>query len=254
MIKKITKFDLFKVFLASFFVQAVWNFRSLLSVGFSLSFYPILGKLCSTPEEKKEFFRRHLRFFNAHPYFASFALGISIRLEESREEDEKDNIEKIDRIKDILIGPLGALGDRLFWATIKPACLMLGMVLMFISPSTSYKLLSLFVTFLLYNIPHFYYRYKGIVEGYHHPLDIYKFVNRNRFEKLRKIFVILFVLSMITLVIFYSISLFNQNPELLVVFYCSLMIAYFLNRNFKNFYFVALLTFIVFVTTGVLFF
>jgi len=252
--KKITRFDLFKVFIASFFMQAVWNFRSLLSIGFSLSFFPILDKLCSTPQAKREFFQRHLKFFNAHPYFASFALGISIRLEESRAMGEPDQSETIDRLKDLLIGPLGALGDRLFWATIKPACLIFGMLGIYLSPTVPFKIASLIITFLLYNIPHFYYRYKGIIEGYEHPLDIYKFVSQNRFEKIRRFFVLLFLLSLGSFLLLYNQSLLSQNFWLLFVFWGSVILAFILEKYWKNFYLVTLVLFAIFMVIGILLF
>jgi PTS system mannose-specific IID component len=252
--KKITRFDLFKVFTASFFMQAVWNFRSLLSIGFSLSFFPVLDKLCSTPQAKREFFQRHLKFFNAHPYFASFALGISIRLEESRALGDQDQSETIDRLKDLLIGPLGALGDRLFWATIKPASLILGMIGIYLSPTIPFKILSLVFTFLLYNIPHFYYRYRGIIEGYEHPLDIYKFVSQNRFEGIRKFFVILFTMSLAIFVLVYSESMLDLDFRLIFVFLGSAVLAFILEKFWKNFYLVTLVLFVIFIVTGILLF
>ncbi len=54
------------------------------------------------------FLKRHLGFFNAHPFFASYALGAISRLEE----DNPGNHELVDRFKNALIGPLGAIGDQ----------------------------------------------------------------------------------------------------------------------------------------------
>lgn len=250
----ITKWDLFKVFLASFFMQAVWNFRSLISIGFSICFFPILGKLCSSPQAKREFFQRHLKFFNSHPYFASFALGVSIRLEEIRASGQSDIPETLDRLKDLLISPLGAVGDRLFWATIKPASLILGMVGILVSPTVSFKILALFLTFLVYNIPHFYYRYQGIVEGYQHPLEIYKYVGQQRFETLRIFFVYIFGVALVALLIVFNYKLLHSQPGLIAVFLLSTVYALIFNKMIKNFYVVCLATFIFFLVVGILFF
>jgi mannose/fructose/N-acetylgalactosamine-specific phosphotransferase system component IID len=249
----ITKFDLFKVFLASFFMQAVWNFKSLISIGFSICFFPVLGKLCDTPEAKREFFQRHLKFFNAHPYFASFALGVSIRLEELRKDGEANIPKSINNLKDLLVGPLGAVGDRLFWATIKPASLVLGMVGILISPSISLKLVSLIIVFLIYNIPHFYYRYEGILEGYQHPTDIYKYIGQERFEILRRFFTYLLIVSLILLIFFYSYQLYKINPNLMIIFVLSALYAKLISRFTNNFYLMSLASFIFFVITGILF-
>jgi len=250
---RITRFDLFKVFIASFFMQAVWNFRSLISIGFSICFLPVINKLCDTPEEKRQFLKRHLKFFNAHPYFASYALGVSIRLEEMKAEGEKQIPETIDRLKDLLISPLGAVGDRLFWATIKPAVLLTGMLGIFLLPGITLKIIFLFITFLLYNIPHLYYRYLGIVEGYQHPLDIHRYISQQRFEKLRTFFILLLVISLICLLMSYGYFLFKISISQLLFFIFSALYALIFFRISNNFYLVVLGTFLFSLFASILF-
>ncbi len=252
--KRITRWDLFKVFIASFFMQSVWNFRSLISVGFSACLFPVLNKLYQTPEEKKEFLLRHLRFFNAHPYLASFALGVAIRMEEIHVEENAENLEMLDRIKEMLIGPLGAIGDKLFWATIKPATLIAGMVLVLAAPDQALRWISLAVVFLLYNIPHFYFRYRGIVEGYEHPLEIYRFVNQQRFQRLQFGYAVLFIVSLLALSLLFAIHIYQWHYGLTVVFFLSLVYAYVMRKITDNFYLVSLGTFIFFLTVGILFY
>ena len=248
----ISKYDLFKVFLASFFMQAVWNFRSLISIGFSICFFPVLGKLCTTPEMKREFFQRHLKFFNAHPYFASFALGVSIRLEEMRLAGEEGVPQTIDRLKDLLISPLGAVGDRLFWATIKPAVLIFGMLGIYVAPQLWSKFMVLLVTFLLYNLPHFYYRFEGIVEGYNHPHDIHRYIGQQRFEVLRSVFVYILIISAIGLIVIYSYDLIRSEPVTFLFFTLATIGTILLNRITHNFYMVALSSFLFFLVVAVL--
>ena len=249
----INKWDLFQVFLASFFMQAVWNFRSLISIGFSICFFPVLGKLCATPEMRREFFRRHLTFFNAHPYFASFALGVSIRLEEMRVAGETGVTETIGRLKELLISPLGAIGDRLFWATIKPAALIFGMVGIFIAPHVWQKFVVLLVTFLMYNIPHFYYRFEGILEGYNHPHDIHRYISQQRFEVLRSLFVYILIVSALSLIVFYSYSLIRSEPINFLFFLLAVLFTIFLHRIIRNFYLVTLGSFLFFLLVAILF-
>jgi mannose/fructose/N-acetylgalactosamine-specific phosphotransferase system component IID len=250
---RITRWDLFKVFLASFFMQAVWNFRSLISIGFAICFFPVIGKLCDSPEAKKEFFQRHLKFFNAHPYFASFALGIFIRLEELRAEGETHIPETIDRLRDLLISPLGAVGDRLFWATIKPASLILGMVGILIAPTIATRLIALAVCFLIYNIPHLYYRYEGIIEGYMHPYDIYNFISQQRFEVLRKVFVNILWISILLLIVFFGYHLLQLQHILVAFFVASAIYTVILMKISNNFYLVTLGSFIFFLVAAILF-
>jgi len=234
-------------------MQAVWNFRSLISVGFSICFFPVLGKLCKTPEMKREFFQRHLKFFNAHPYFASFALGVSIRLEEMRVAGEEGVTETIERLKSLLISPLGAVGDRLFWATIKPAALIFGMVGILAAPSGWLKYGSLLLSFLLYNIPHVYYRYEGIIEGYNHPHDIYRFISQQRFEVLRKLYVYILLFSILSFIVFYSFSLIRTGWVNLIFFILATFYTLVFNRISHNFYLITLGTFLFFLLASILF-
>jgi PTS system mannose-specific IID component len=250
----ITRWDLFKVFLSSFFLQAVWNFRGLLSIGFSTCLFPIIKKLYSDTNDKKQFFRRHLLFFNAHPYFASFALGVSIRLEEMSAKGEPHIPEVLKQLKDLLISPLGAVGDRLFWATIKPACLTLGVIGILLAPNLIAELIVLLLVFIIYNIPHFYFRYQGILEGYKYGREIYKYVSQQRFETLRKIYVYIFLFSFIALIAAYSIQLFDIQIGLVVVFLLSIFYMVFFNKIVKNFYLSVFATTTFFMVVGILFF
>ncbi|GAB4375629.1 MAG: hypothetical protein Kow0042_21230 [Calditrichia bacterium] len=252
--KTITRWDFFKVFLSSFFLQSVWNFRSLISVGFSICLLPILNKLYDQSESKGEFLRRHLKFFNAHPYFASYALGVSIKLEEMAAKGDSQIPELLDRLKNVLISPLGAVGDRLFWATVKPACLIFGATGILLFSSIEAKIVVLITTFLMYNIPHFYFRYHGIIEGYKHGVEIYKYISHQRFEKLRKIYLSLLLIFLTILVVAYSFKLFTIQPGQVAIFWLSAIYTLIFYRLVKNFYLVALSTTLFFIVVGILFF
>jgi PTS system mannose-specific IID component len=63
MIKKIKKRDFFIVFLNSFFVQAVWNFKGLVSIGICFALIPIGKRLYPDKNEYAAFLKRHLSFF-----------------------------------------------------------------------------------------------------------------------------------------------------------------------------------------------
>ena len=53
--KKIQYWDIFRVFLRSFFVQSVWNYRSLISAGFGICLFPIVKRLYTDPISRKAF-------------------------------------------------------------------------------------------------------------------------------------------------------------------------------------------------------
>ena len=116
------------IFFRSFLIQAVWNYQSMLSIGFCFALTPVAKKLFKDRQKRIEFYNRHLNFFNAHPYFSSFALGAISRIEEDMVLEGREDYYKVDRLKNALIGPLGAIGDQLIWATLKPASILIGLL------------------------------------------------------------------------------------------------------------------------------
>ena len=105
--KIIRKRDLVSIFLRSFFIQAVWNFKSLLAPGFCYTLIPAAKRLTNSENESCAFLKKHLCFFNAHPYFASYAVGAIIRLEKDLKEgkikDEANcyNIEAMKKMRNL---------------------------------------------------------------------------------------------------------------------------------------------------------
>ncbi len=67
---------------------------------------------------------RSADYFNSHPYLAAVAVGSTIRA-------EKDGVAAagIVRLRAALSGPLGALGDQLFWAGMMPLAVALALIL-----------------------------------------------------------------------------------------------------------------------------
>ena len=164
--RKITTRDLISVFFRSFLIQAVWNFKSLVSVGMCFALVPVARRLCDKEKVCTKFLKRHLYFFNTHPFFASYALGAIARLEEDRVKGIIKDDEQIDRFKNALIGPLGAIGDQYFWAAIKPGAILTGLAGVALAPDLKIQLAFLALALLLYNLPHFYIRILGLWKGY----------------------------------------------------------------------------------------
>jgi mannose/fructose/N-acetylgalactosamine-specific phosphotransferase system component IID len=116
--------DLFRLTLRSFFVQTGWSYDRMMALGFVWILVPVAKKLCSSTKERGEFLKRHLESFNANPYLAGYAVGAVTRLEEAKAPQEQ-----IRRFKESLRGPLGALGDNLIWQNLRPALLILALIL-----------------------------------------------------------------------------------------------------------------------------
>lgn len=243
--------DLWRVFWRSFFIQSLWNYRSLISIGFGVCLLPVLRRLYKSEADRREFLKRHLKFFNAHPYMVSYALGVSIRLEEEYANGHPEATQKLERMKDLLISILGSIGDRLFWLTLRPASLLFGVAGVFIFNSLTARSCVLILSFLLYNIPHFYMRYRGIVEGYQFSTEVYRCFQSNRIHRLQQLFQ---YLGTIALAIFFVSLLFRfgffQNPHLFVLL-GSVVVNMFLTRFVKNFYFTLLINILFFVILGI---
>ena len=189
--KKITFITLVNIFLRSFIIQAVWNYQSMLSIGFCFALSPVGKKLYKTKEKRTDFYNRHLNFFNAHPYFSSFALGAITKIEEELSTKENPDYTIIDRFKNALIGPLGAIGDQLVWATIKPTSILIGLIGVVFIQNIQTKFYFIFLLFMLYNIPHIYIRFFGILKGYQKGFEVSKVMNAKNYEMMRDIYGIL---------------------------------------------------------------
>jgi len=240
------------LFVRSFFIQAVWNFKSMLSIGWTFTLTPIAKKIYKDSQEYQSFLCRHLSFFNAHPYFASFALGAIARLEEDAANRENKDFEQIDKFKNAIIGPLGAIGDQLFWATIKPASIMVGFSGILIFPEIYQKLIFLCVFLILYNIPHIYMRYFGIVRGYNEGLSIYRKLRIENFSGWRKVYSIIGALAFSAVVAF----LINQSIErdifALPIFGISFGTAYFLRSRKRMTYLPVFIPLVIAIVIGIL--
>lgn len=249
---RIRQWDIFRVFLRSFFMQSVWNYRSLISVGFGVCLIPIVKRLYSDEQSRKEFLGRHLKFFNAHPYMASYALGVSIRLEEAFAAGEADACEKLERLKNLLISILGAVGDRLFWFTIKPFSLLVGVFVLFVLSDSRLGGLALAGVFLLYNIPHFYLRYNGILEGYKYAADIYKCFSNQRFRLLRRAYTWIGALALVLFLSFLVIKLGSENILFLGAMTGAAVLSGVCYHVTRKFYFTVALTLILFIIVGII--
>lgn len=249
--RKIKTRDLIAVFLRSFFIQAVWNFKSLTAVGWCFALIPVGKRLFPSRDQYRAFLERHLSFFNAHPYFTNYALGIIAHLEENEVQRDNHEAAKIDKIKNALIGPLGLIGDQLFWATIRPAAILFGFSGLVIAESMFYKLLFIPLMLLLYNIPHLYIRWQGVFEGYRQGPDLIRQINPGKFSPLMNLYgglgSLVLGLSIGYIIMRSSTNNLIEIPILLI----SMMVAYYLRSKKKLTYLPVFLSLIIALVLGV---
>jgi mannose PTS system EIID component len=111
---------LLKVFMRSFFLQAAWNPQGMQNLGLAYALYPALVKLYPERDAQIAAVRRHLAFFNTHPYVAAAIVG-GVLYHEVRVIRGEEPVERVSVFKQALMGPLAAVGDGFFWLSLKPA-------------------------------------------------------------------------------------------------------------------------------------
>ena len=102
-------------------LQAVWNYDSLQAVGFAWAILPGLERVQPDPARRAVRLQAHLESFNANPYMASIAMGVTLRVEEEIARGAAGAERRLAKLLRALRGSLGAIGDHLFWATWRPA-------------------------------------------------------------------------------------------------------------------------------------
>jgi len=184
----LTKTDFIKIYFRTFLIQAVWNFKTLLSIGLCFCLVPVGRRLYPKEDDFRAFLKRHLCFFNAHPYFASYAMGAIARLEEDAVKNGVTDFQLIDKLKNALIGPLGARGDQYFWATIRPASLLIGFTLTAVFSDLTLQMSALLLVLILYNVPHFYIRAIGLLHGYQSGFMVHKQLRTENFALVQNLY------------------------------------------------------------------
>ncbi|MDY0839749.1 PTS system mannose/fructose/sorbose family transporter subunit IID, partial [Lacticaseibacillus paracasei] len=70
-----------KVWWRSTFIQGSWNYERMQNGGWAYTLIPALKRLYHTKEDRSAALKRHLEFFNTHPYLASPIIGVTMALE-----------------------------------------------------------------------------------------------------------------------------------------------------------------------------
>ncbi|HAA3626203.1 TPA_asm: PTS mannose family transporter subunit IID [Listeria monocytogenes] len=123
---ELSKRDRLRVAWRSTFIQGSWNYERMQNGGWAFSMIPAIKKLYKTKEDRSQALKRHLEFFNTHPYIASPILGVTLALEEERANGAEVDDVAIQGVKVGMMGPLSGVGDPVFWFTIRPMLGALG--------------------------------------------------------------------------------------------------------------------------------
>jgi len=99
----------------SCFLQASFNYERMQAAGWLYSILPGLEKIHTDKDDLATSMTHNMEFFNIHPFLVTFAMGICLSLEQN-----KADIPTIRAVRVSLMGPLGGIGDALFWMTLVP--------------------------------------------------------------------------------------------------------------------------------------
>ncbi len=154
--KVITKKDLNKMVWRSLFLQASFNYERMQACGWLYSLIPGLKKIHKNKEDLSNSMKDHMEFFNTHPFLVTFIMGLVLAMEENKEDRNT-----IRGIKVATMGPLGGIGDALFWLTALPICVGIGASL-----ALDGNIAGPIVFLLMFNVLHFGLRFGLMNYGY----------------------------------------------------------------------------------------
>lgn len=108
------------------FLQGSWNYERMQNGGWCYSIIPAIKKLYSKEEDRAAALKRHLEFYNTHPYVSAPVMGVTLALEEERANGMPVDDQTVQGVKVGMMGPLAGVGDPLFWFTVRPILGALG--------------------------------------------------------------------------------------------------------------------------------
>ncbi|MDE9542554.1 PTS system mannose/fructose/sorbose family transporter subunit IID [Xenorhabdus bovienii] len=152
----LTTRDINVMALRSLLLQASFNYERMQAGGWLYTLIPALRKLHKNPGDLANSMKMHMEFINVHPFDVTFLSGLVLAMERS-----KEKISTIRAVKIALMGPLGGIGDALFWLTLLPICAGIGASL-----ALQNSIFGPIVFLLMFNIVHFTLRFGLAHYGY----------------------------------------------------------------------------------------
>lgn len=157
----VSRSTMLRVFLGSFFIQSAWSFEKMQGLGFAAAISPALREIYGDDETAgKDAVKRHLVYYNAHPYMASPVMGAVMRLEEKARDGERPAPSPAE-FKNKVMGPYGAIGDSFFWSGIRPLASCAGA-----ATALFWGVWGPVIFLAVYNAFHLWMRWNGLKKGY----------------------------------------------------------------------------------------
>lgn len=177
--KRLTKKDIFNMFIRSNFLLGSFNFERVQAMGYCYVMIPAIKRLYGPGAQRNAALKRHLEWFNTHPWISAPIFGVTAAMEEEMA-NKKDFDEKaISGMKIGLMGPLAGVGDPIFWGTLRPVLAALGASL-----ALGGNIAGPLLFFILINAIRLSTKYYGLKYGYLKGTEILKDLVGNRIQKL----------------------------------------------------------------------
>ena len=190
--------NIFGIYLRTFLLQGYWTFTRLQSIGMFYIMEPVLKRIYKgRPDMYVRAKTRNLENFNSHPVMSTYSIGAMIKQEEkisavSTGEDLLKEEREWRIIRASTANTAASVGDRLFWAALKPLSLIFCFVVLFVGQVDILReevlceqdfiaaVIAVGGSLLIYNIPALYIRYQGLKDSYFGNEDnFYGLINLN---------------------------------------------------------------------------
>lgn len=148
--------DINKMAWRSMALQASFNYERMQAGGWLFGLTPALRKIHKLGTDTRRSMQLHMEFFNTHPFLVTFVMGVVLAMERN-----KEHLGTIRAVKVAMMGPLGGIGDALFWLTLLPICGALG-----VSLAMQGSILGPILFLILFNIVNFGLRFGLAHYGY----------------------------------------------------------------------------------------
>lgn len=129
--EKLTKKELWKVFLHQLTIRGANNYERQQNAGFTEAMMPVIEKYYEDPEAKKEAYARHMEYFLTNDITSAIPVGVAAAMEERYATEGDIDPDSINAVKTALMGPLAGLGDSLLNGTARP--ILAGLAISFIT-------------------------------------------------------------------------------------------------------------------------
>ncbi|AZZ38448.1 PTS system mannose/fructose/sorbose family transporter subunit IID [Acidipropionibacterium jensenii] len=175
----LTKKDYRSIYIRSTFMLGSFNFERFQAIGVAVSLIPSIKRFYSDKHDQAEALKRHLEFFNTHPWIASPIFGVVSAMEEQKSKGEPIQDSDITNVKIGLMGPLAGVGDPIFWGTARPVLAALGA-----SMALTGSVIGPLLFFVVINIIRMLMRWYGFKVGYERGTAIVSDLGGGQLKKL----------------------------------------------------------------------